>query len=99
MTALPARRNVEKPKTVRPEQPFVASHGEKIRIDAFDIERQRPDRLGCIHAEYGADATTCSPDCLEIDETAVGPMTMRDGDDPGRSIDEGEQRRGPIIIV
>src|SRR5262245_66190390 len=91
-TALPARRNVEKSKTVRPEKPFVAGDADKIRIDALHVERQRADRLGCIHAEGGADAATCGCDRLEIDEPAVGPMTMRPGDNAGRWIDEGAQR-------
>src|SRR5262249_59451572 len=75
-TALPARCNVEKSKTVRPEQPFVTGDADKIRIDALHVERQRADRLGCIHAEGGADAATRSCDHLALDEPAVGPMAL-----------------------
>src|SRR5262249_8488083 len=42
-TALPARRNVEKSKTVRTEQPFVAGDADKIRVDAFHVEWQRAE--------------------------------------------------------
>src|SRR6266481_834769 len=98
-TALPARRNVEKSETVRSEQPFVAGDGDKIRIDPFHVERQRADRLGGIHAERGAGAATRSRDRLEVDEPAVGPMTLRHRHDAGRPIDEREQRRGPIVVA
>ena len=98
-TTLPARCNVEKTKTVRTEQPFVAGHRDKIGIDALHIEGQSADRLGCIYAQHGADAPTCSPDCLEVDEPAVRPMTMRDSDDSGRCLYGGEQRRSPIVVA
>ena len=98
-TALPARRNVEKSETVRPEQPFVAGDGDKIRIDPLHVERQRADRLGGIHAEGGADAATRRRDRVEIDEPAVGPMTLGHRHDGGRSIDERKQRRRPIVVA
>src|SRR6185436_7067870 len=98
-TALPARCDVEKAEAVWPEQPLVAGDGDKVRIDASHVERQRADRLGRIHAERGADAATCRADRLEVDQPAIGPMTMRDGDDCGRAADAGEQRRGPIVIA
>ena len=98
-TALPARRNVEKSETVWPEQPFVAGDGDKIRIDPLHVERQRADRLGGIHAERGADAATRRRDRLEVDEPAVGPMTLRHGDDRGRCIDGRKQRGSPIVVA
>src|SRR4029077_3210012 len=49
-TALPARCDVEKAEAVWPEQPLVAGDGDKVRIDASHVERQRADRLSGIPA-------------------------------------------------
>src|SRR5205807_2043542 len=65
-------------------------------IDASHVERQRADRLGRIHAERGADAATCRADRLEVDQPAVGPMTLRDGDNCGRTADQGGRAGGPM---
>src|SRR5216684_7065395 len=77
---LPTRRDIQKAGAVWAEQPFIGTHGEKIGIDALYIEGQRAKRLASIDAEGGSDAAACGADCLDVDRTAVGPVTVGDGD-------------------
>src|SRR5712691_11238231 len=71
----------------------------KIGIDALYIEGQRAKRLASIDAEGGSDAAACGADCLDVDRTAVGPVTVGDGDNGDGIIHVGQQRCSPVIVA
>src|SRR4029079_18920472 len=62
------------------------------------MELERAARLCAVDTQDAADAPAGLADYLEINQSAVGPMTMRKRNDAGRGINEVKHGGGPVIV-
>ena len=90
-------RHVEVRDAERTEQPLVADGRHEVGSDARDVERHRADRLAAVDDEVRAELVGARAHAVEIDEGAVGPVHVRDADDPHAVVEGAEHRVGPRL--
>src|ERR671911_2591705 len=90
--------NIHKPHTIRSEQPLVRRGDEKVGPDLRYVEGISPERLYRVDDKRRAHFADPLTDAPEVDERAVGPVTVRDGDNGGVGVDLREQGSAPVEI-
>ena len=95
---LPLGGCIHKTKRIRPEQPLVTSGNHEIRLDGLNIKGQCTQRLRRIYDESSANLTAALANGNQINQAAIGPMTVRQGNDAGFVVDAVKDGSGPVAI-
>ena len=86
---------VREPDRVWSEQPLVAGADQRVGLDMADIERQRADRLRPVDHQERVAFPGALAYVHEVEQRAVGPVDLRQGDDRRPMVDGREQARAP----
>src|SRR5579864_20403 len=77
----PLRSNVQIAQSVGAEQPFVTDCDQEIRLYSAEVQRAGSERLTSIDYQGRANLPDSLSNPFQVDLTAIGPVTLRRGND------------------